>query len=155
MGTSDFFTSTVDKAMRKHSPLRRRPLTKTQLLPLPTDQVRRLSLKHHLALAALCSGCGDVESIATLSNTLALSFYLRADGEAELYRRADSTLTQCIARAERGEPWTLTDAERTAIEALLLVHDEQLAAVPVHRYLEALEQVQHVGTTAFGLPIES
>ncbi|WP_175748858.1 hypothetical protein [Burkholderia pyrrocinia] len=141
--------------MRKHSPLRRRPLTKAQLLPLPIEQVRRLSLKHHLALAALCGGCGDVESIATLSNMLALAFYLRADGEAELYRCADTALAQCIARAERGDPWTLTDAERAALEALLLVHDGQLAAVSVHRYLEALEQTQHVDTTAFGLPNKS
>ncbi|HDR9486448.1 TPA: hypothetical protein QDC20_006542 [Burkholderia aenigmatica] len=141
--------------MRKHFSLRRRPLTKVQLLPLPADQVRRLSLKHHLAFAALCSGCGDVESIATLSNMLALAFHLRADGEAELYRCADSALAQCIARVERGDAWTLTDAERAALEPLLLVHDEQLAAVPVHRYLEVLEQVQYVGTPAFALPIES
>ncbi|EDT40976.1 hypothetical protein BamMEX5DRAFT_3227 [Burkholderia ambifaria MEX-5] len=86
---------------------------------------------------------------------LELAFYLRSDGEAELYRSADSALNQCIARAERGGKWTLTDAERTALEALLRVHDEQLAAVPVHRYLEALEQVQHVGTPFFDWPIES
>ncbi|HGL5075084.1 hypothetical protein DN523_14320 [Burkholderia multivorans] len=141
--------------MRKRSSVRRRPLTKAQLLPLPADHVRFLSLKHHLALALLCDGSGDVESIATLSNILALAFYLRSDGGAELYRSADSALSQCIARAELGGGWTLTDPERTALEALLLVHDEQLAAVPVHRYLEALEKVQHIGTPSFGLPIES
>ncbi|MGI0504872.1 hypothetical protein ABY44_17575 [Burkholderia sp. ZZQ-2] len=141
--------------MRKHSTVRRRPLTKAQLLPLPVDQVRRLSLKHHLALALLCGGSGDIESIATLSNMLALAFYLRSDGEAELYRSADFALNQCIERAERGGKWTFTDAERTALEALLRVHDKQLAAVPVHRYLEALEQVQHVGMPSFNLPIES
>jgi hypothetical protein len=86
---------------------------------------------------------------------LALSFHLLADDEAELHRCADSALTHCIAWVERGEPWTLTEAERTALEALLLVHDEQLASMPVDRYLEALEQVQHVGTMAFGLSIES
>ncbi|KWF29485.1 hypothetical protein WL84_09090 [Burkholderia cenocepacia] len=85
---------------------------------------------------------------------LALAFYLRSDGEAELYRSADSALAQCIARAERSSKWTLTDADRTALEALLLVHDGQLAAVPVHRYLEALEQMQHVGAPSFDLPID-
>ena len=84
---------------------------------------------------------------------LALAFYLRSDGEAELYRSADFALNQCIARAVRGGKWTFTDAERTALEALLRVHDKQLASVPVHRYLEALEQ--HVGTPSFNLPIES
>ncbi|WP_175804719.1 hypothetical protein [Burkholderia ambifaria] len=124
-------------------------------MPLPVDQVRRLSLKHHLALALLCDGSGGVESIATLSNMLALAFYLRSDGEVELYRSADSALNQCIARAERGDPWTLKDAERTALETLLLAHDKQLAAVPVHRYLEVLEKVQHVDSLVFELPIES
>ncbi|WP_230954493.1 hypothetical protein [Burkholderia cepacia] len=126
-----------------------------QLLPLPVDQVRRLSLKHHLALALLCDGSGDVESIAALSNMLALAFYLRSDGEAELFRSADSALNQCIARAERGGKWTLTDGERTALEALLRVHDEQLGAVPVHRYLKALEQVQHVDRLSAELTVES
>ncbi|MCA7955833.1 hypothetical protein LGM43_37075 [Burkholderia seminalis] len=65
-----------------------------------------------------------------------LPFYLRSDGEAELYRSADFALNQCIARAEQGGKWTFTDAERTALEALLRVHDKELAAVPVHRYLE-------------------
>ncbi|WP_159086357.1 hypothetical protein [Burkholderia mayonis] len=90
--------------MRKHSSLRRRPLTKAQLLPRPVDQVRRLSLKHHLALALLCDDSGDVESIATLSNMLALAFYLRSDGEAELYRSADSALNQRSGR-KSGQPF--------------------------------------------------
>ncbi|WP_082742318.1 hypothetical protein [Burkholderia sp. MSMB1078WGS] len=141
--------------MRKHSTRRRPPLTKAQLLPLPIDHARRLSLKHHLALALLCDGRGDVESIATLSNMLALAFYLRSDGETELYRSADSALNQCIARAERGGKWILTDAERTALEALLRVHDEQLGAVPVHRYLRALEQVQPVDRLSFELTVKS
>ncbi|WP_260444750.1 hypothetical protein [Burkholderia sp. Bp8986] len=113
-----------------------------------------MSLKHHLALAALCGGRGDVESIATLSNMLTLAFYLRADGEVELYRCADAALTQCIARAAHGDRWTLMDAERTVLEALLLIHDEQLAAVPVHRYVEVLEQVQHIASLDFGSPLE-
>jgi hypothetical protein len=112
-----------------------------QLLPLPADQVRRLSLKHHLAFAALCGGCGDVESIAALSNML----HLRAGCNAELYRCADSALAQCVARVECGGEWALTDAERAAFEPLRHGHDEQLTAVPVHRFLEALEQGQHAG----------
>ncbi|MDF0506684.1 hypothetical protein POK33_38700 [Burkholderia cenocepacia] len=79
---------------------------------------------------------------------------MRSEAKAELYRSADSALNQCIARAKRGGKWTLTDAERTALEALLLVHDEQPAAVSVHRYVEALVRVQHVGPPSFDLPID-
>ncbi|WP_127447001.1 hypothetical protein [Burkholderia thailandensis] len=37
-------------------------MTRQQLLPLPTDQVQRLQLKHHSALAALI--CNDLQSKA-------------------------------------------------------------------------------------------
>jgi len=139
--------------MRKHSTLRRRPLTKAQLLPLPAEQIRRLALKHHLALAALCEGRGDVDAIVTLSNVLALAVCLSADGDAEPYRRAGTALAQCSARVEHGDPWTLTDSERMALKALVLIHDEQLSVVPVHRYLDALEQVQRTNVPDVGLAI--
>ncbi|WP_174985353.1 hypothetical protein [Burkholderia lata] len=127
--------------MRKHSTLGRRRLTKAQLLPLPADQVRRLSLKHHLALAALSAGRGDVDAIVTLSNVLELSICLGAGDEVESYRHAEAALDQCVARAGRGEPWTLTDVERAALERLAIIHDAQLAVAPAHRYLGALEHV--------------
>lgn len=129
--------------MQKRASLRRRPRSKGELLPLPAEQVRRLSLKHHLALAALRDGRGDVGEIVTLSNVLDLAFYLRVDQDTELYCRAEAAINQCVARAERGEPWTLTCTERVALEALLIHHDHQLAKVLVHHYLDALERAQH------------
>ncbi|MDN7671077.1 hypothetical protein QZM22_00690 [Burkholderia oklahomensis] len=126
---------------------------KVELLPLPADQVRRLSLKHHLALAALCDGRGDIGEIVTLSNVLHLAFYLRVDQDAEPYRRAETAINQCVARAERGEPWTLTSAERIVLEALVVHHDQQLAEVPVHHYLDALERAQRADVRGGGLPI--
>ncbi|MBN3815852.1 hypothetical protein G3N57_04185, partial [Paraburkholderia sp. Se-20369] len=121
----------------------RRPLSKAQLLPLPADQVRRLSLKHHLALAALHASRGDVAAIVTLLNVLYLAYFLRAVGDVELdcYRDAEAALNACVARAERGEPWSLTSDERASLAQLVVTHDAQLAAVPAHRYLEAWDRV--------------
>ncbi|KVG51722.1 hypothetical protein WJ33_11155 [Burkholderia ubonensis] len=132
--------------MRKATSRSRRPLTKTQLLPLPAEQARRLSLKHHLALAVLRDGRGDVETVATLVNMLHLAYFLRVIGDTELdrYRRAEAALDACVARAERGEPWSLTADERTSLEQLVTTHDAQLATVPVHRYLDAWDCVQRV-----------
>ncbi|WP_419689943.1 hypothetical protein ACN22W_36305 [Burkholderia theae] len=141
--------------MRKHSTFGRRPLTKAQLLPLPADQVRRLSLKHHLALATLVSGHGDVDAIVTLSNVLQLAGYLGAGSEVESYRRAEVALDQCVTRAEQGEPWTLMNAERAALGALVAIHDTQLAAVPVHRYLDALERAQQTDAPSLDLSSRS
>ncbi|RQQ07107.1 hypothetical protein DF107_31670 [Burkholderia stagnalis] len=107
---------------------------------------RRLSLKHHLALAVLRDGRGDVEALATLVNVLYLAYFLRAAGDAEHapYRRAETALDQCAARAERGEPWSLTHDEHTALEQLVVIHDAQLAALPLHRYLAAWEHAARV-----------
>ncbi|RQP98864.1 hypothetical protein [Burkholderia stagnalis] len=135
----------------------RKPLTKAQLLPLPADQVRRLSLKHHLALAVLRDGRGDFDAIATLVNTLYLAYFLGAVGDAELagFRRAETALNQCVARAERGEPWSLPDDARTVLEQLVVTHDAQLAAVPLHRYLAAWERVARVTAPGGRSPIRT
>ncbi|AKM05455.1 hypothetical protein OIV57_23020 [Burkholderia pseudomallei] len=133
----------------------RRPLTKAQLLPLPVDQVRALSLKHHLALAMLRDGRGDIEAIITLLNVLYLAFFLRDSGPAALdsCQRAEVALDDCIRRAERGEPWSVADTERQALEELVVTHDAQLAAAPAYRYLDAWEQVQRVMASGGRSPI--
>ncbi|QTO23909.1 hypothetical protein [Burkholderia seminalis] len=120
----------------------RRTLSKAQLLPLPAAQVRRLSLKHHCALASLLNGHGSVDGIVTLSNVLELAFRLRDEREMVLYREAQAALSACVERAGRGDAWGATDDERRALEALLVAHDAQLTSVPAHRYLDALERVQ-------------
>ncbi|RQS03222.1 hypothetical protein DIE07_32320 [Burkholderia sp. Bp9002] len=131
----------------------RRPLSKAQLLPLPADQVRRLSLKHHLALAVLRDGRGDVEAIVTLLNVLYLAYFLGDSCDPDRYRRAEAALNQCVARAERGEPWSLIDDERTVLEQLVVTHDAQLAVTPVHRYLAAWERVARVTAPGGRSPI--
>ncbi|KWD85129.1 hypothetical protein [Burkholderia ubonensis] len=141
--------------MRKTSPRKRRPLTKAQLLPLPADQVQRLSLKHHLALVSLRDGHGDLEVIGTLLHVLYLAYFLRnaSDADPELYPRAEAVLDQCVARAERGESWALTDGERVVIVQLVVAHDAQLGTVPAHRYLEAWERVVRVTAPGARSPI--
>lgn len=129
--------------MTRSSTRGRRPLTKAMLLPLATDHVRQLQLKHHLALAALRDGHGGIEPLGTLLNVLYLAFHLRdVAGEADVafYREVEVLLDAYTARAESND-WTLLGAERGALEQLLAVHDAQLAAVPMHRYLDAWEQV--------------
>lgn len=130
-------------------------MTKAQLLPLPVDQVRALALKHHLALAMLRDDRGDIEAIITLLNVLYLAFVLRDSGSAALdsCRRAEVALDECTRRAERGEPWSLADAERQVLEQLVVTHNAQLAAAPAHRYLDAWEQVQSVMASGDRSPI--
>ena len=67
----------------------------------------------------------------------------------DLYRRAEAVLDACIARAERGEAWVLREGELADVERVLVAHDEQLVAIPKHRYLEAWDRLQRFvkGTT--------
>ncbi|MBN3787504.1 hypothetical protein [Burkholderia sp. Ac-20353] len=124
----------------------RKPLTKVELLPLSTEKVHALSLENHMALAVVRAGHGGEAQISCLLRVVYLAFYLRGEselGEAlALYRRAEAALEACIARAEHGAAWLLLDHERSMIEQILVLHDEQLAAVPMHRYCSAWERLQ-------------
>ncbi|KVG60127.1 hypothetical protein WS79_07280 [Burkholderia territorii] len=122
------------------------PLTKGDLLPLPSAKVRALFLENHMALAAVRAGHGGAEQISCLLRVVHLAFYMRGETEAgadlNVYRQAEAALDACIACAEQGAAWLLLDREQSAIEQALVVHDEQLAAVPMYRYCTAWENLQ-------------
>ncbi|WP_256990770.1 hypothetical protein [Burkholderia sp. HI2714] len=134
---------------RKRSSQRtsRSGLTREMLLPLPTEKVRALSLENHLALATVRGGHGDLDQVSCLVRVVYLAFYLRettsAGADFDLYRRAEAALNACVTRAEQGERCLLLDHELAIVERILVVHDEQLAAVPWHRYLDAWKRLQH------------
>ncbi|HHV7521244.1 TPA: hypothetical protein ACUNF5_002725 [Burkholderia orbicola] len=131
--------------MRKATSRGRRPLTKAQLLPIPAAELRRIQLKHHVALAALRDANDDVAQLATLLNAIYLAYFLDS-AEPGPYRRAEAALQDCADRAARDESSALTDLERASVEHVLARLDAQLAAVPMHRYVAAFEQLQRVTT---------
>lgn len=131
--------------MRKATSRSRRPLTRAQLLPIPAAELRRIQLKHHVALAALRNANDDVAQLATLLNAIYLAYFLDPT-EPGPYRRAETALQDCAGRAVRGESGTLTTLERAAVEHVLAHLDAQLAAVPMHLYVAAFEQLQRVTT---------
>ncbi|HDR9058134.1 hypothetical protein [Burkholderia vietnamiensis] len=104
------------------------------LLPLSTEKVRSLSLEHHMAMAAVHSGSGDSDQWICLLRVFYLVFYMRNETgpgvHLESYRRADGVRSVCIALAESGEAWALNEDELADAERVLVVHDEQLAAIP-------------------------
>ncbi|HHV7525559.1 TPA: hypothetical protein ACUNF5_007124 [Burkholderia orbicola] len=148
----------MDSRKRSSRKSGRPGLTRDMLLPLPTEKVRSLSLEHHLALAAMRSGHGDNDQISCLLKAVYLAFFMREPGasesELEQFRRAERVLERCIERVERGERWWLLDTERSVLERVLVLHDEQLAAVPTHRYLAAWTQLRRfiVGTIRSPIP---
>jgi hypothetical protein len=129
--------------MRKATSRNRRPLTKAQLLPIPAAELRRIQLKHHVALAALRDANDNVAQLATLLNAIYLAYFLDST-ERGSYRRAETALQDCADRAAQGESSALIDVERAAVEHVLARLDERLAAVPMHRYVAAFERLQRV-----------
>lgn len=55
--------------------MHRTPLTREQLLPIAPGKARTLSLKSHLALAALRQGQGNDDLVSELLKTLYLTFF--------------------------------------------------------------------------------
>lgn len=114
-----------------------------------------------MALAVVRSGNGDCDQVVCLLRVVYLAFYMRREtasgADLDLYRRAEAVLDACIARAERGEAWTLREDELADVERVLVVHDEQLAAIPKHRYLAAWDRLQRfvTGTGRSPIPIEA
>ncbi|ARK42110.1 hypothetical protein [Burkholderia pseudomallei] len=127
------------------------------LLPLSTEKVRSLSLENHMALAVVCSGNGDCDQVVCLLRVVYLAFFMRSEtasgSDLDLYRRAESVLDACIARAERGEAWALRADELADVERVLVAHDEQLAAIPKHRYLAAWDRLQRFVTGTGSSPV--
>ncbi len=103
-----------------------------------------------MALAAVRSGSGDCDQVICLLRVVYLAFFMRNEtapgADLDLYRRAEAVLDACIAQAENGEAWTLQEDELVDVERILVVHDEQLAAIPKHRYLAAWDRLQRFVT---------
>ncbi|WP_423393308.1 hypothetical protein [Burkholderia sp. LMG 21824] len=130
------------------------------LLPLSTEKVRSLSLENHMALAVVRSGKGECDQVICLLRVVYLAFFMRSEtasgSDVDLYRRAEAVLDACIARAERGEMWALVDDEAADVERVLVVHDEQLAVIPRHRYLVSWDRLQRFvnGTGRSPIPVK-
>ncbi|KWF83437.1 hypothetical protein WL94_23700 [Burkholderia cepacia] len=77
--------------------------------------------------------------MSTLSNVIDIAQRIE-NTQVPALEKAAAAIESCVARAERDQRFTLTEVERTAIAAALVVHDAQLARVTFHRYLTALEQ---------------
>lgn len=142
---------------RKSHPKKRKPLTKEQLLPLPSDKVRALSLEAHIALSVLRRGHGQAMQIGCLAKTLYLAYFMRdvtsSGAEIEQFQVAELIVEDCINRASRGEHWDLPEEGHSAIERILQLYDTQLASVPAHRFADAWQQFLRVVVNNCQTPI--
>ncbi|WAG17855.1 hypothetical protein DX980_00400 (plasmid) [Burkholderia gladioli] len=127
---------------------RRRPLTKTHLLPLPSALVRQRQLRHHVAWSLLLDQCAKPAQLAILLHVVEITYLLASPEDRDAisnarFRRAEAALEACFGQLGEGGI-TLEATEREAIERVLVMHDRQLISGPSYRYLEAQECVKQL-----------
>lgn len=148
----------INMARNRPSRTKRKPRTKDQLLPLPSNTIRTLSLEGHIALCVLRRGRGEAVQIGRLSQIVYLSYFLRdvtvAGSDIEQFRVAELVVESCVSRALNGEQWELKDDEYAALERILLLYDAQLAAAPAYRFADAWQQFERVVVRNCQTPIE-
>ncbi|WP_186117758.1 hypothetical protein [Burkholderia gladioli] len=128
---------------------RRRPLTKTHLLPLPPALVPQQQLRHHMAWSLLLDQCAEPAQLAILLNVVEITYLLTSPEERDAvstarFRQAEAALEACFEQLGEGGGVSMDATDREAIEQLLALHDQQLLAVPSHRYLDAQERVKQL-----------
>lgn len=145
------------KSPRGSGKAARQPLTRDMLLPLPEAKVRALSLENHLALTTVRAQRGGPDQIYCLIRVVYLAYFMRGETAAGLdegpYRRAEAALDACMMRMEQGGPCLLLEEEQAAMERVLVLHDQQLAAIPKFRFLKAWERMQHFAASEKLSPI--
>ncbi|WP_244118372.1 hypothetical protein [Burkholderia gladioli] len=127
---------------------RRRPLTKSHLLPLPAALVRQQQLRHHVAWSLLLDQCAEPAQLAILLHVVEITYLLASPADRDAisnarFRQAEAALEACFGQLGEGGI-TLEATEREAIEQVLVMHDQQLISVPSYRYLEAQERVKQL-----------
>lgn len=116
-------------------------LSREMLLPLSRSEVRRISLKSHMALFNLHRGDGSFELAGDLLLMVLLSYIISLsegtqDSLAE-YSSAEAVLRSLIETAEEEGVWRIAPEQCPAIERVLSIYDVQLSSTPRHLYERA------------------
>ncbi|MFM0758127.1 hypothetical protein [Paraburkholderia strydomiana] len=121
--------------------VRKKPLSKAMLLPMPAADARAISLENHLALVAMRNGNGNVDLMLGLFKIVYMACLLyeaiHGRGELDLFRDAEGVLTRSMARAKRDEAWCIPAEEAVALEKIVTLYDQYLATLPAHRFVHA------------------
>jgi hypothetical protein len=135
----------VKKSREKTRRSTHKPLGKALLLPMNQASARELSLAHHLALAACRSDRGNKHLINELARAIYMTYFLQLARFGSLavrvYLDAETALDNVLSRADDGD-WRLSDDETSVFEAVLALHDQQLASAPMHRVVDVEKRLR-------------
>ncbi|MBN3726323.1 hypothetical protein G3N92_19250 [Burkholderia sp. Ac-20379] len=77
-------------------------MNRSQLLPLPADYLRRVRLRHHIALASLRGAQAAPEQLALLLSTVQIAYLLRSPAAAALAALQAAEAAEAVAMGEGG-----------------------------------------------------
>lgn len=112
------------------------------------------SLANHLALAAYRNGHGNGHLVNELMRAVYLSWFLQRAGygacPAEQFKIAEYAVEATLSDAYESGEWRVPADTIADFEALLALHDSQLARAPLHEVLEAERKLRAflVGTSS-------
>jgi len=133
----------------------RRPFSREMLLPLAPAKARAISLHNHLALAACRQQQGNIDLVGELLKTVFVTFYLVSGAcrqvHADRFKVAQRSIEAMIIRAASEQQWGLEEEACMAVEAILRLHDEQVASSPLHE-IHAAKQWLTVELEKGGFP---
>jgi hypothetical protein len=134
--------------------------TKSYLLPMPQESVRRLSLAAHLALVGCVTDDGSQHFLNEIIRTTYLSFLMLRQGygsaSVEVFRTAESVLDAAVYVGGQTGIWRLNGQATEIIESILRIFDEQIATVSTKAYWEANTALARmIGKTHIVSPISA
>jgi hypothetical protein len=113
---------------------KRQTLTRSDLLPMTEARFQAVSLRHHLALAAMRSGAGSLDIAGELLKATYFAFFIggfEADMRLlETCVAAELTIKASIAHAKMADEWRLDEKHAHFVEKMLCLHDAQLSRLP-------------------------
>jgi hypothetical protein len=134
--------------------INRNPLSKSSLLPMSARSAREMSLAHHLALAASRGNSANRHQINELVRTVYMAYLLQRMGFGDIpfecYEHAEAAFESALGVAAKCGKWIINEQDAPVIERLLALHDQQLSEAPMHRVVEAEQQLRQflAGTDA-------
>jgi len=146
----------ASKSKKQKSTSQAPRLSRSDLLPTSPSIARSISLRNHMALAALKNGQGNLDLAGELLKTLYWMFYLSDDTTVQEQKdnllAAEQALKSSIVRAAGTDTWALNETDALHIAALLRLHDDQLSSLPVHRLEKAKRRLQKLLAGNEGFP---
>jgi hypothetical protein len=113
---------------------------------MAAPSAREMSLAHHLALAACRGERASRHQINELVRSVYMAYFLQRMGFGEVpfecYEHAEAALENAFAVAAKCAKWKISEQDAPVIERLLALHDQQLGEAPMHRVVEAEEQLR-------------